>query len=477
VTPLLCFSRESRAPSADAERCRSPGIESIILQDTAIASAVTDVASPENIDAGLVHAGSVDAVATEARGRAYQDGVASRSHGDDIELGAATSHGAVDDDVMSSSSFSDESSSVLSSAPSSPMSACPSGMKSWRSSSQRPAASSPAQALAEVQRAAMRPKNKTEMRKTATAHVFAVTSASQTALKSLPLPAEDIDACTSGAMQDSSNVIFPRRKQGQHKKHGRKEGVVVTMEILETVFHMPLHKACNELGVCATALKRACRKLGVQKWPYRDQQCQSQRSMGASQEENREEAPTRTRPATTNSQQLQRSKAAGGMREGTRGASLRIGARAAVQRGGEQADQIRGGYIKKEPSSPQAGPVSNVRESSSDFESSVDTRIASLHDDVAQENDVPVAQQCTGSPAAFSNLILPGEDSLLLSASRSADDFRVCGEYVNQEDEFDSFDSEEDGLVSDELESWGLTEARLERFASETLSLEDCLKV
>ncbi len=31
-------------------------------------------------------------------------------------------------------------------------------------------------------------------------------------------------------------------------------------------------------GVCATALKRACRKLGVQKWPYRDQQCQSQRS-------------------------------------------------------------------------------------------------------------------------------------------------------------------------------------------------------
>ena len=125
------------------------------------------------------------------------------------------------------------------------------------------------------------------------------------------------------AAQDSGNVIFPRRKQGQHKKHGRKEGVVVTMEILETVFHMPLHKACTELvrqrahmtprlrvllaprsgrrsshaagaprvsatdsgsaacraqGVCATALKRACRKLGVKKWPYRDQQCQSQRS-------------------------------------------------------------------------------------------------------------------------------------------------------------------------------------------------------
>ena len=47
--------------------------------------------------------------------------------------------------------------------------------------------------------------------------------------------------------QDRGNVIFPRRKQGQHKKHGRKEGVVVTMDTLETVFHMPLHKACKAL--------------------------------------------------------------------------------------------------------------------------------------------------------------------------------------------------------------------------------------
>ena len=55
---------------------------------------------------------------------------------------------------------------------------------------------------------------------------------------------------------DSGNVIFPRRKQGQHKKNGRKEGVVVTMEILETVFHMPLHKACQ-------ALVRALPRLAV----------------------------------------------------------------------------------------------------------------------------------------------------------------------------------------------------------------------
>jgi hypothetical protein len=80
-----------------------------------------------------------------------------------------------------------------------------------------------------------------------------------------PEAAEQSEA-SSG--QDSSNVIVPQRKQGPHKKHGRKEGVVVTMEILESVFHMPLHKACNALGVCATALKRACRQLGVKKLPY-----------------------------------------------------------------------------------------------------------------------------------------------------------------------------------------------------------------
>jgi hypothetical protein len=33
--------------------------------------------------------------------------------------------------------------------------------------------------------------------------------------------------------------------------------------------------------VCATALKRACRKLGVKHWPYRDQQGHTQRTLGA----------------------------------------------------------------------------------------------------------------------------------------------------------------------------------------------------
>ena len=73
----------------------------------------------------------------------------------------------------------------------------------------------------------------------------------------------------SGGTADQNEIIKPRRKHGQTER-GDTKGVVVTMEILETVFHMPLHKACKALGVCATAMKRVCRKLGVKKWPYRD---------------------------------------------------------------------------------------------------------------------------------------------------------------------------------------------------------------
>jgi len=94
-----------------------------------------------------------------------------------------------------------------------------------------------------------------------------------------------------------------------------------------------------------------------------------------------------------------------------------------------------------------------------------------MHDEVEHDAMPEAAQPCLGSPGVFA--MQPSEE-LLLSASRSVDDLRA---YVDEEEDFDSFDSEEDGLVSEELESWGLTEVRLERFSSEAMSLEDCLKV
>ena len=33
---------------------------------------------------------------------------------------------------------------------------------------------------------------------------------------------------------------------------------------------MPLHDAATKLGLCATAIKKACRRFGILRWPFRD---------------------------------------------------------------------------------------------------------------------------------------------------------------------------------------------------------------
>ena len=52
----------------------------------------------------------------------------------------------------------------------------------------------------------------------------------------------------------------PRRCKGQRP-------VVVTREVLEGYFKIPLFRAAKELGVSETALKSACRKVGIDRWP------------------------------------------------------------------------------------------------------------------------------------------------------------------------------------------------------------------
>eukprot|EP00960_Hanusia_phi_P030137 748400-Hanusia_phi.AAC.15 len=53
--------------------------------------------------------------------------------------------------------------------------------------------------------------------------------------------------------------------------------VVLSERNLQKLFNLPLYKAAEQLGICATALKSACRKLGIKKWPFRAQ-LQSQSS-------------------------------------------------------------------------------------------------------------------------------------------------------------------------------------------------------
>ena len=43
----------------------------------------------------------------------------------------------------------------------------------------------------------------------------------------------------------------------------------LTFDVLRQYFHLPISAVGKELGVCATMLKKICRKNGIPRWPYR----------------------------------------------------------------------------------------------------------------------------------------------------------------------------------------------------------------
>jgi len=65
--------------------------------------------------------------------------------------------------------------------------------------------------------------------------------------------------------------VFPRRRYGQLAPpvRGTDQPVVLTLETLSAQFHLPLMQAARVLGICPTSVKTACRKFGVDRWPYR----------------------------------------------------------------------------------------------------------------------------------------------------------------------------------------------------------------
>jgi hypothetical protein len=43
----------------------------------------------------------------------------------------------------------------------------------------------------------------------------------------------------------------------------------IGFEELAEYFHLPITQVSKELGVCATVLKKICRKNGIPRWPHR----------------------------------------------------------------------------------------------------------------------------------------------------------------------------------------------------------------
>eukprot|EP00960_Hanusia_phi_P066557 766422-Hanusia_phi.AAC.1 len=81
---------------------------------------------------------------------------------------------------------------------------------------------------------------------------------------------ENLEAQSSHEDTDVNAVkVHPRRKSGS-----KRDATVVTLtfETLSRFFGQSIEEASKQLGLSATALRRACRKLGVNKWPYERKQ-------------------------------------------------------------------------------------------------------------------------------------------------------------------------------------------------------------
>ena len=59
--------------------------------------------------------------------------------------------------------------------------------------------------------------------------------------------------------------LFPRRKKSEN--HSSHDHMILSFEQLKPLFSLPLKQAAAKLGICTTAFKSVCRKLGLNRWP------------------------------------------------------------------------------------------------------------------------------------------------------------------------------------------------------------------
>ncbi|EKX31078.1 hypothetical protein GUITHDRAFT_122720 [Guillardia theta CCMP2712] len=83
---------------------------------------------------------------------------------------------------------------------------------------------------------------------------------------------EETSPSPTGSANSKTALVCPRKKRESSWKHdaiNSDEPVALTKELLESHFNSPLALVSKKLGICPTAIKRACRKLGISKWPYK----------------------------------------------------------------------------------------------------------------------------------------------------------------------------------------------------------------
>jgi hypothetical protein len=77
--------------------------------------------------------------------------------------------------------------------------------------------------------------------------------------------ASRLTSATKPEEEEEVQLVFPRGR----KHTATQNPVALTKSLLEQMFDRSLADASHQLGICQTAIKKACRKFGIQKWPYR----------------------------------------------------------------------------------------------------------------------------------------------------------------------------------------------------------------
>mmetsp|Transcript_59737 Transcript_59737/g.122565 ORF Transcript_59737/g.122565 Transcript_59737/m.122565 type:complete len:296 (-) Transcript_59737:46-933(-) len=82
-----------------------------------------------------------------------------------------------------------------------------------------------------------------------------------------------------GKPQKTKVDLYPRRKKGEERREVDKQ-VVIDEKALRSLFHLRLKDAAAHLGICQNSVKTACRKLGIERWPYENERVRKRKLDG-----------------------------------------------------------------------------------------------------------------------------------------------------------------------------------------------------
>ncbi|EKX31336.1 hypothetical protein GUITHDRAFT_122465 [Guillardia theta CCMP2712] len=113
---------------------------------------------------------------------------------------------------------------------------------------------------------------------------------------------EEMDEVTDQGTGSRSLLVCPRKKKAAAaaQSSDKDEPVVITKKLLEGLYGMPLSEVASKLKICPSAIRKACRRLGIEKWPFKSRNPGPKRkSISESKEDAKQEEEGRAPPPSS----------------------------------------------------------------------------------------------------------------------------------------------------------------------------------